>query len=348
MTPPKGAALLAVGIAAVLLLPLGLVLLLVVVMAPPPPAATSSATGLIGGPVRAGSVPAVYAQWVQAAGSICPAISPALIAAQIQEESGWNPTAVSSAGAEGIAQFLPGTFVTYAVAVVPGPLSPMNAPDAIVAQGHDMCAAAAQAQAGLANGSLHGATVTDLALAIYNCGGGCVQSAGGIPQNGQTLNYIQAINTLVSSYAVPTAVTVAATSSISAAVVAAARSQLGVPYSWGGGNAAGPTTGSGGVVGFDCSGLALYAWAVGSNGAVTLPHSTTAQFQAGTPVALSAVQPGDLLFFNTTGPISHVGIAIGGGQMIDAPTTGGAVEIVTYEGNSYWTSAFAGARSYAP
>ena len=114
-----------------------------------------------------------------------------------------------------------------------------------------------------------------------------------------------------------------------------AQSQLGVPYSWGGGDASGPTLGfaeangpTDGVhtVGFDCSGLTLFAWAhVG----FALGHWTGAQWVEGTAVPQDLVRPGDLLFFATdvTDPttIHHVGIYAGNGQMIDAPETGSVV-----------------------
>lgn len=111
-------------------------------------------------------------------------------------------------------------------------------------------------------------------------------------------------------------------------VVAHALTQLGVPYSWGGGNASGPTRGTccspGGhsgtsTIGFDCSGLTLWAWAqVG----VTLPHQSAAQQRATTPVNVADLQAGDLLFFP-----GHVGIYDGKGGMIEAPRTGVPVRV---------------------
>ncbi len=102
----------------------------------------------------------------------------------------------------------------------------------------------------------------------------------------------------------------------------AALSQLGVRYQWGG---ASPSTG------FDCSGLVMWAYArVG----VSLPHYTGAQRAAGTPVAYSQLQRGDLVFFNGD---EHVGIYLGGGQFVHAPHTGDVVHIsslATYSGYS--------------
>lgn len=98
------------------------------------------------------------------------------------------------------------------------------------------------------------------------------------------------------------------------AAVAAAESVLGRPYVWG---ASGPSS-------FDCSGLTMWAWA---HAGVGLSHSSSAQYGSGAHVSQSALQPGDLLFFYS--PISHVGMYIGGGQMIHAPHTGDVVRIAT-------------------
>ncbi|HEY5471915.1 MAG TPA: NlpC/P60 family protein, partial [Candidatus Limnocylindrales bacterium] len=97
-----------------------------------------------------------------------------------------------------------------------------------------------------------------------------------------------------------------------ASVVAIAQRYLGVPYVWGG---ASPS-------GFDCSGLAMYCYAqVG----VSLSHGATDQQHASTPVSLSNLRPGDLVFFGSPSFSHHVGIYVSGGQMIDAPYTGAVV-----------------------
>jgi peptidoglycan DL-endopeptidase RipA len=114
---------------------------------------------------------------------------------------------------------------------------------------------------------------------------------------------------------------------------------LGTPYSWGGGTTSGPTWGQGGPVGFDCSGLALWAW--GQVG-VYLPHYSGYQYNSGPHISRSDLRPGDLVFwaYNTSDPgsIHHVAIYIGGGQIIQAPQTGDVVKI------SYmWSSGYIGA-----
>jgi len=109
-------------------------------------------------------------------------------------------------------------------------------------------------------------------------------------------------------------------------VVGIAMHYLGVPYVWGGSSPRG----------FDCSGLVMYVFAqVG----VSLPHSSYAMYNMGTPVSLSQLQAGDLVFFSGA---SHMGIYIGGGQFVHAPHTGDVVKISSLSG--YYSSAWAGGR----
>lgn len=117
-------------------------------------------------------------------------------------------------------------------------------------------------------------------------------------------------------------------------VIERATSQVGVPYAWGGGDANGPTQGirDGGVadshgdynkVGFDCSGLVLYAFAgVG----ISLPHYTGYQYQKGTKIAPSEMERGDLIFYGPNGN-QHVAIYLGDGTMVEAPQSGQNVSI---------------------
>lgn len=117
-------------------------------------------------------------------------------------------------------------------------------------------------------------------------------------------------------------------------VIARAQAQVGVPYAWGGGDANGPTQGirDGGVadsygdynkIGFDCSGLVLYAFAgVG----IDLPHYTGYQYQRGTKVSPSEMQRGDLIFYGPNAE-NHVAIYLGDGMMIEAPQSGATVSV---------------------
>jgi cell wall-associated NlpC family hydrolase len=141
-------------------------------------------------------------------------------------------------------------------------------------------------------------------------------------------------------------------------VVAAAESMIGVPYSFGAGNASGPTlgqcTGDGGwndchIVGIDCSGLTLFAYAkIG----IPLNHNVATDFHmlssfmvAHQGDSLANVKPGDMLFYRTDMTYQdpgHTGIYLGNGKMIHAPQSGELVQ-VTDVTTSYWTTEFAGA-----
>ena len=99
------------------------------------------------------------------------------------------------------------------------------------------------------------------------------------------------------------------------AVVAQAKKFLGLPYLWAG------TSG----FGFDCSGL---TFSVYRQFGITLPRDAADQAAAGTQVVRTGLEPGDLVFYAFGGPIDHVGIYAGKGKMIDAPQTGGVVELV--------------------
>ena len=94
-------------------------------------------------------------------------------------------------------------------------------------------------------------------------------------------------------------------------------SQRGLPYLWGGGNATGPTRGTGldaNTIGFDASGLMVYAFAgVG----VKLPRTSTEQFNAGRKVPPAQARPGDLIFYGPGGSDS-VAMYLGNGQMLEA------------------------------
>jgi peptidoglycan DL-endopeptidase CwlO len=106
----------------------------------------------------------------------------------------------------------------------------------------------------------------------------------------------------------------------------AAMAQRGKPYVWA----------AGGPGAFDCSGLTSYAYRAAG---ISLPHSSRMQSQMGQSVSRENLQPGDLVFFYS--PVSHVGIYIGGGQMVHAPTSGDVVKVAPL------MSGFSGARRIA-
>ncbi|MFF0813810.1 NlpC/P60 family protein [Rhodococcus sp. NPDC003318] len=111
-------------------------------------------------------------------------------------------------------------------------------------------------------------------------------------------------------------------------------SQLGVTYAWGGGDENGPTLGirDGGVadsygdynkVGFDCSGLMIYAFAgIG----ISLPHYTGYQYTAGEQVPSSQMKRGDMVFYGPNAS-QHVALYLGNGEMIEAPQSGSVVKV---------------------
>ena len=112
---------------------------------------------------------------------------------------------------------------------------------------------------------------------------------------------------------------------VAGTVVAAAMAQRGKPYVWA---ASGPGS-------FDCSGLTQYAFRAAG---ISLPHSSRLQSQMGAAVSRSALQPGDLVFFYS--PVSHVGIYVGNGQMVHAPTSGDVVKVASIDS----MGGYAGAR----
>jgi cell wall-associated NlpC family hydrolase len=124
----------------------------------------------------------------------------------------------------------------------------------------------------------------------------------------------------------------AATTGLRDAVVQTAKSQLGIPYQWGGEAKLGSPT--------DCSGLLQ---AVLAKYGLEIPRVTYDQFKAGVPVSINRLQPGDAVFFDESrrGP-EHVGIYIGGGAFIEDPHTGASVRIADLKSRG----GFAGARRY--
>ncbi len=111
-----------------------------------------------------------------------------------------------------------------------------------------------------------------------------------------------------------------------AQAVAAAESQMGVPYVWGG---ASPGRA------FDCSGLTMWAW---GQAGVALSHSAADQYNETVHVPLSDLQPGDLLFYDEGGTIGHVTMYVGPGEMVQAMETGTLVQVT-----GIWTSGLVGA-----
>ena len=119
-----------------------------------------------------------------------------------------------------------------------------------------------------------------------------------------------------------------------APLVATALDFRGVPYVNGGSDPSG----------FDCSGFVQYVF--GRHG-TALPRKVRDQYRTGRRVDVNNVRPGDLVFFQTAGRgASHVGVVIGDGQFVHAPSSRGVVRVERYDG-SYWWSRVVGARRVA-
>jgi len=134
-------------------------------------------------------VPEQYRDDLRQAGRECPAIGARLLAAQIEQESGWDPGAESSSGAQGIAQFMPQTWAAWGHdADGDGTADPYNPTDAIRSQGRLMCHLVDLAQGSPIDGDDVG-----LALAAYNAGWATVERFGGIPPYPETTAYVAEI-----------------------------------------------------------------------------------------------------------------------------------------------------------
>src|SRR5664280_2541627 len=279
---------------------IGLCLLVTCAVAGGAPAAASNDPSS----VASSSIPGSLLVLFQRASAASPCGVPwTLLAAVAHTESDFDPTVVSSAGAQGLFQFEPSTFATYDTPTPTGgvsPPTPFDPVDATFAAARYLC-------------SLGIVVNPTSALVAYNCGnpGPACQavSAGYAEQVLATAASYTAAGTSATSTGVPTAV--------QATAVAYAESQIGTPYVWGGTS---PQTG------FDCSGLVV--WAYGLAGMV-VPRVANDQWQDEPHVAMDQLVPGDLVFFGSDGYADHVGIYVGEGTMVDAPYTGADVRIDT-------------------
>ncbi|MDB0441032.1 C40 family peptidase [Clostridioides difficile] len=180
---------------------------------------------------------------------------------------------------------------------------------------------------GEAEGYVKSSYVTDKAPVIEE-----PQVDQNVTQNGDSTNNNQQNNTndnqQNNNSNVPTA-----NSNAVQAVLNLAYSKQGCPYVWG---AEGPNT-------FDCSGFTQYVYrnAVGKK----IPRTSKAQSNYGQTVSKANLQPGDLVFFTTngSGSVSHVGIYVGGGNMIHSPSTGKTVRVTSIN-SAYYTARFVTAK----
>ncbi|MFD1828844.1 MULTISPECIES: NlpC/P60 family protein [Streptomyces] len=275
----------------------------------------TAASNLFGGgavTLAKGSVPMAYRDLVQKWGNLCPALNPALLAAQLHQESGWNPRAQSPAAAQGIAQFIPGTWAAHGIdGDGDGDRDVWDPEDAIPSAAKYDCTLARYVE------EVPG-DPTDNMLAAYNAGAYAVMKYDGVPPYRETQNYVKVIRAMEKSFAEPRARL--SPSRQAAGAIDFAQKKLGTPYLWGGDG----TPEDGGR--FDCSGLTKAAYAsVG----IELPRVANDQWNTGPHPKRNELLPGDLVFFahdlNDARSIHHVGIYVGGGYMIDAPYTGAEI-----------------------
>lgn len=287
--------------------------------------AASGLRGGLGGAVRLaeGSVPTAYRELVRTWGHLCPAINPALLAAQLYQESGWRPDAQSSARAQGIAQFIPGTWAVHGIdGDGDGDRDVWDPADAIPSAARYDCTLAQYVK------EVPGDPTSNM-LAAYNAGSYAVIEYGGVPPYPETRNYVDTIQKLQKSFAAPE--TRVEPSQQAAGAIHFAQNKLGTPYLWGGdGTAADDGR-------FDCSGLTKAAYAsVG----IELPRVANDQWNAGPHPARDELLPGDLVFFaydlGDPRSIHHVGIYVGGGYMIDAPYTGAKIRFDPIDSPDYF------------
>ncbi|MHC0429540.1 C40 family peptidase [Streptomyces sp. O3] len=270
-----------------------------------------------------GAVPAEYQPVVQKWGNLCPAINPALLAAQLYQESGWNPKAQSPAQAQGIAQFIPGTWAAHGVdGDGDGVKDVWNPADAIPSAASYDCKLAEYVKDAPGD-------PTHNMLAAYNAGAYAVIKYQGVPPYRETQNYVKNIQELEKSFARP--VGRVDPSRQAAGAISFAQDKLGTEYLWGGDG----TPEDGGR--FDCSGLTKAAY---EKVGVTLPRVANDQYNAGPHPKRDELLPGDLVFFSddltNSRAIRHVGIYVGGGYMIDAPRPGAVIRFAPVDTPDYF------------
>lgn len=247
-------------------------------------------------PLATADIPANYLQLYQRDAAACPGLGWPILAGvgKVESDHGRAPVLVSATGAQGPMQVEPGTWAHYGVdANGDGRANPFDPADAVATATGYLCA-------------LGVARDARAALVAYNCGNpgpACQAVSAGYAS-------------LVLSWAVRYATASTGSSLAAGQAVRAALTQLGTPYRWGG---EGPG-------GFDCSGLVQWAYA---RAGVAVPRVAQDQYDAGPVLPAGApLVAGDLVFFGA-GPraVTHVGIYLGDGRMLDAPHTGATVRV---------------------
>ncbi|HVQ94359.1 MAG TPA: NlpC/P60 family protein [Mycobacteriales bacterium] len=263
-------------------------------------------------------------------GNGCPALTESLLAAQLFQESGFNPQATSPVGAQGIAQFMPGTWPGVGRDENGnGVASPWEPEDAIPAAARYDCAIAKQVAA--VPGDAAG-----LMLAAYNAGPGAVLQFNGIPPFQETQNYVRAILDRAATWAVspglvgvgvgpaplPGGAQIELTNNpLIDTAVAWATGQIGSWYHFGG-TCTEPFSE---VIAkrCDCSSLMQQAYA---HAGIALPRTAAMQSRVGAAVPPAEIQPGDLVVTvgadGTVARPGHIAMYVGSGYVVEAPFEG--------------------------
>ena len=311
------------GIAAAALV-LGMVLIAAAFLGLGGDGSTPSATAVA-------EIPPDYLALYERAAATCPGLDWTILAGigKVESDHGQSTlpgvhSGANSAGAEGPLQFEAATFAEYDQPVPDGganPPSPYDSTDAIYAAARMLCA----------NGARNGQDV-HAAIYAYN----------------HSDSYVSAVRVAAAFYGTPVGSNDAPpptggtstpiwTPTVGQAIAARALQWLGWPYTYDGGDAAGPTYGKAvdydsrndaHVYGFDCSGLVIYALAPWR----TVDHSAADQYsQAGSlHPSVAQLQPGDLVFWSDDGTIAgigHVAIYLGDGRVVQAPHSGAFIDI---------------------
>lgn len=303
-------------------------------------AADVPSSGAIGGTLKGGvPVPAevlrLIGPSVQAAGN--PYLTESVLAAQLYQESGFDATAVSPVGAQGIAQFMPGTWAAHGRDENGDRVAdPFDIEDAIPAAArYDAAIAAAVAKVP--------GERTALMLAAYNAGPGAVIRFQGIPPFQETQAYVRRILDLASEWSVTPGIVGGGEGPIPApapgqveltgntiidTAMSWAVAQIGSWYQWGGTctDPFGPSA----MGRCDCSSLMQQAYA---HAGVALPRVAADQARVGAEVANPAdIQPGDLIATmgsdGTPTHAGHIAMYVGHGMAVEAPYTGAQVHLI--------------------
>ena len=312
-----------------------------------------SGTSSTGAALKEGEVPEEFVKWIKLGAKVCDAVTEPVLAAQLYLESGFKQHGHNSAGAAGYSQFIDGTWQAYGYKVdengepigPPGSGDRNNVGDAVMAQARYNCDNAETIEKAIDEGKVTG-DPTELMLAAYQAGVGNVLRFGGLPTdisdgNMTPAEYAQHI--VETSKQFEDATKKPSSSSdkkkksssndLKSKIIEEAESQLGVPYSWGGGSLDGPSEGFGnggaGIIGFDCSSLTRYAVWQASGEKIDISRSTNSQPQSKYLRKVDKPEPGDLVY--TPG---HVAIYVGDDKTIEAYDIGEDVRYGKYNPNS--------------